>query len=126
MPYTRMSTACRPAQIGVPIMAIASVVLTVMLVLNTHNARGKAYYAVDAPPVSPETTLLVTDVQDSTGQTGRPHFCALPEQGLFCGHWWAVTCTACPACALVHLPATWCGLCAFHAALSCSILVVSP
>ncbi len=67
MPYTR-PTACRPVQVGVPIMAITSVVLTVLLILNTHNARGKAYYAVDAPPVGPETTLLVTDVQDSTGE----------------------------------------------------------
>ncbi len=43
-----------------PVICIFTAALTVLLILNTRKARGKAYYAVDAPPVSPDTCLLVT------------------------------------------------------------------
>ncbi|KAG2431384.1 hypothetical protein HYH02_013371 [Chlamydomonas schloesseri] len=53
-------------QVGVPITCLASLLLGLLVWYNTRDARGKAYYAADAPAVSPDTTLLITDVQDST------------------------------------------------------------
>lgn len=50
-------------QIGVPIFLVFCILITVVLILHTRQAAGKAYYAVDPPTVGPDSTLVVTDIQ---------------------------------------------------------------